>query len=87
MKEGFSNKEMLIKILAKQEESIIAQTQLLSHAKNTDSHLEQLNSKVATNVTDIAALKTEHSNYRAVGSAFMLLITGIWAIVTFIFKP
>lgn len=86
MSEGFSNKEMLIKIIDQNEQFLITQTKILSHSENVDNHLELLNSKVASHEGKIKNLGDEHIKARTVFGTLSVLLTGAWAVVTFILK-
>ena len=86
MSEGFSNKEMLTRIMEQNEASLITQTQLLHRATSVDNHLEKLNSKVATHEGKINGLETEHTKTKAYATAVMFIGTVAWSFITFIIK-
>ena len=86
MTEGLSNKEMLIRIMNQNDKALVTQTELLSHAKNVDAHLNELNSKVATNVKRIYKVEKEQSRVTTIFGTLSVLLSGAWAVVTFLVK-
>lgn len=62
------------------------QAQILGTLSNIDSHLEKLNSKVATHEKKIGEITKEHTRFRAITSTIATIAGIVWAGVTFIFK-
>ncbi len=79
--QSYTLKEMVSKVLDQNEQILIAQAKTLVHTASTENHLASLNSKVATHVKEIEALKSSNTAtkaYMAGGMAvFGFIITGV----------
>lgn len=84
MSEAYSLKEMLSKVIDQNEKALVTQTELLHRARSVDSHLEQLNSKVAKQEKEIHTLKSEHTQVKAYAVAVSGFIGAAWSIVNFL---
>ena len=84
--EVYTIKEMLNKVIDQNEKALVTQTELLERAKNVDSHLSKLNSKVALHVKEIDSLKREHIKAKTVFGTLTILMTGAWTVVTFVLR-
>ena len=82
----YSLKEMIQEVRNDNKKALVKQSEISVTLNNIDEHLAALNSKVALNVIKIAELEQSHSNIKSVFSAFGILLTGAWAVITFIFK-
>ena len=90
---GYTVKELVQELRDDNKASIATQASVLKSLENIDRHLQTLNSKVATNVLDIATLKTEHTKVRAYAgatkfyaTAVSMFIGAVWTAVNFIYK-
>lgn len=86
MTEFYSLKELVGEVRDEQRETTLIQTSILTTLENIDNHLEKLNSKVASHEKEIKDLGTEHVKAKAVFSTLSIVLTTVWAGVTFLFK-
>lgn len=77
---------MVQRILDKQEVVHSTQMELMSRVKNIDEHLDQLNSKVATNVEKIHNLENAHMVVKAYATAVSFFIGLGWTAINFLMK-
>jgi len=79
-------KEMMREMRETQKEDSARLISMLEHAKNVDDHLEQLNSKVATNIKDIAKNEKAISHFKTVSTTIATIVGVVWTAVTFILR-
>ena len=83
---GYTIKEMMREMRETQKEDSARLIALVEHAKNTDEHLAQLNSKTVTNTKDIGKNRESISHIKTVYSTVAAILGIVWAGITFLVK-
>ena len=84
--DGYTMKEMMREMRETQKEDSARLIRMLAHAENVDNHLDLLNSKVATNIKNIAKNEKSILHIRTVYTTAVAIIGVIWTGITFFVK-
>jgi len=83
---GYTMKEMMREMRETQKEDSARLISMLEHAKNVDNHLDELNSKTATNIENIAKNEKSILHIKTVYTTAVAIIGVIWTGITFLVK-
>ena len=86
MSEGYPILKLLEEMRETQKKDSALLITLVEHSTSVDKHLEKLNSKVATNVKEIAKNDKAISHFRIVTTTVATVLGLLWTGITFILR-